>query len=68
MSALKSLVSKANQIRNDDHFIVGVNKFVDAISEYQEDIAEIAIIFNPATVSRLKNDKPPTLYRVKIDD
>lgn len=68
MSALKTLVNKANQIRNDEHFIVGCNKYIDTVKKYNEYIAEIAIIFNPATVSRLKSDKPPTLYKVKIDD
>ena len=55
-------------MRNDEHFIVGVNKFIDAIKEWNNDIAEVAVIFNPATVQKMKNDKAPILYKVKIDD
>ena len=68
MSTLKNLVSKANQIRNDEHFIVGVNRYIDAIKEFDNTIAEVAVIFNPATVAKMKNDKPPQLYKLKIDD
>lgn len=67
-STLKNLVQKAQQMRNDEHYIVGVNKFIDAIKEFDESIAEVAVIFNPATVQKMKNDKPPVLYKVKIDD
>ena len=65
---IKTLVQKANQMRNDEHFIVGVNKYIDAIKEYADDAAEVAVIFNPATVQKLKNDKTPILYKLKIDD
>ncbi len=65
---LKTLVQKANRMRNDEHYIVGVNKYIDAIKEWNEDIAEVAVIFNPATVQKMKNDKPPTLYKLKVDD
>ena len=66
--SLKTLVAKANQMRNDEHFIVGTNKFIDAIKEFDESISEVAVIFNPATVMKMKNDRPPVLYKVKIDD
>ena len=68
MTTNLKLVQKANQMRNDEHFIVGVNKFIDAIKEWNNDIAEVAVIFNPATVQKMKNDKAPILYKVKIDD
>ena len=67
-ASLKTMVQKANRMRNDEHFIVGVNRFIDTIKQWNEEIAEIAIIFNPATVQQLKNDKTPTLYKVKLDD
>lgn len=68
MTTNLKLVQKANQMRNDEHFIVGVNKFIDAIKEWNNDIAEVAVIFNPATVQKMKNEKAPILYKVKIDD
>ena len=67
-SNLKSMVQKANRMRNDEHYIVGVNRFIDAIKDWNNEIAEVAVIFNPATVQKLKNDKTPVLYKVKIDD
>ena len=67
-ASLKTMVQKANRMRNDEHYIVGVNRFIDAVKQWNEDIVEIAIIFNPSTVQQLKNDKPPTLYKVKLDD
>ena len=64
----KTLVQKANRMRNDEHYIFGVNRFIDTIKAWNDDIEEIALVFNPATVHQLKNDKPPTLYKVKLDD
>ena len=68
MSTLKGIVEKAAQIRNDEHYIVGHNKYIDHIKKYDENIYEVALIFNPATVSRVKNDQPPIMYKVRIDD
>ena len=51
MSTLKGIVEKAAQIRNDEHYIVGHNKYIDHIKKYDESIYEVAIIFNPGTVS-----------------
>lgn len=68
MTSNLKLVQKAQQMRNDEHFIVGVNRFIDAVKEFNNEIAEVAVIFNPSTVQKMKNDKPPTLYKLKIDD